>query len=389
MASAGQRTGLVAVSPSRLEAWDRCPRAYRYEHVDRLPVPEADQRQLQLGVAAHAILEAYLRRCVEARQPRLPGPLDALAQTLYADRRRPIPAGLWRQALHLVRPFLEDWAVPWPWVVDVERRYALDEAGQLADPSQPDVLVRGQLDLVIVQAGTATVIDWKSGWQVADEDELATGWAPGIYAAMVWAWASGLDHVRVEYWYLRTRQVRRVDICREAAQEALAWTRAASRRIAAALDAPDPDAAFPARPGRACATCPWALRCAAGQAALQALGTGPVASDSDARHLAGLYLAGEARQSRLRELLQDYLRDRPPLAITDDLAIGYWPTRGQLPPAQTLDLLRQAGLDDPWRALRVDNREIASLCRGRPGLEAALDRLRTPTAPWWGAKRLR
>ena len=34
---------LPRVSPSRLEAWDRCPAAYRFEYVLGLPQPVADQ----------------------------------------------------------------------------------------------------------------------------------------------------------------------------------------------------------------------------------------------------------------------------------------------------------------------------------------------------------
>jgi PD-(D/E)XK nuclease superfamily len=53
--------GLPRVSPSRLEAWDRCPAAYRFEYVLRLPQPIGDQRPRRLGSVAHALLEDYLQ----------------------------------------------------------------------------------------------------------------------------------------------------------------------------------------------------------------------------------------------------------------------------------------------------------------------------------------
>ena len=53
--------GLPRVSPSRLEAWDRCPAAYRFEYVLRLPQPVGDQRPRLLGSVAHALLEEYLQ----------------------------------------------------------------------------------------------------------------------------------------------------------------------------------------------------------------------------------------------------------------------------------------------------------------------------------------
>ena len=45
---------LPRVSPSRLEAWDRCPAAYRFEYVLRLPQPVGDQQPRRLGSVAHA-----------------------------------------------------------------------------------------------------------------------------------------------------------------------------------------------------------------------------------------------------------------------------------------------------------------------------------------------
>src|SRR5436309_14265887 len=62
---------LPRLSPSRLEAWDRCPAAYRFEYVLRLPQPIGDQRPCRLGSVAHALLEDYLRETIRtgARPP--------------------------------------------------------------------------------------------------------------------------------------------------------------------------------------------------------------------------------------------------------------------------------------------------------------------------------
>jgi hypothetical protein len=72
--------------------------------------------------------------------------------------------------------------------------------------------------------------------------------------------------------------------------------------------------------------------------------------------------------------------------VSEDLAIGWWPTRGSLPPRQTAALLEEAGLD-PWEALRVDNTALARLTRRRPDVEARLELLREPGPPWWGHRR--
>ena len=57
-------SALPRVSPSRLEAWDRCPAAYRFEYVLRLPQPVGDQQPRLLGSVAHRLLEDYLQEAL-------------------------------------------------------------------------------------------------------------------------------------------------------------------------------------------------------------------------------------------------------------------------------------------------------------------------------------
>lgn len=378
----------LVLSASQLEAYDACPAAYRYAYVDRLPAPEADQRQLLLGSALHAVLEHYVRHCVARRIDGDVAALDAIALALWERGVvRHATASLYREAVAVVRPFLARWRVPWQSVVGIEHRVALTADGVLTDWHAPDALVRGVLDLVTIEGRTARVWDWKSAWVEVSEAEMATGWAPAIYAAAMWAWAPGLERVVVEYWYVRTGRSRRVDVSRDQAAEALGWVRAVARTLAEALADPDQERAWPARPGRACATCPWVGRCPAGRAVAEATDTPTIADEADARRVAGLLLAAEARAGRLREALQQYLRDREPLVVRDDLAIGWWPTRGTLPPEETVAALREAGITEVWDALRVDNLALARLVRGRPELAAALEALRRPSPPWWGHKR--
>src|SRR5262249_55076499 len=57
---------LPRLSPSRLEAWDRCPAAYRFAYVLGLPQPIGDQAPRLLGSVAHAILEGYLQEALRS-----------------------------------------------------------------------------------------------------------------------------------------------------------------------------------------------------------------------------------------------------------------------------------------------------------------------------------
>ena len=122
---------LPRVSPSRLEAWDRCPAAYRFAYVLGLPQPVADQSPRLLGSVAHALVETYVR---EAQTTGTPPPLDrlpALARALLSGKALPeaTTAGLAREATELVRAWLSRWAVPLAHTVGIEHALAIDAGG--------------------------------------------------------------------------------------------------------------------------------------------------------------------------------------------------------------------------------------------------------------------
>jgi putative RecB family exonuclease len=377
---------LPRLSPSRLEAWDRCPAAYRFAHVLRLPQPIGDQRPRLLGSVAHALLERYLREALRSGTRPPLTTVSGLAAALVEEGDVPdASTELIREAAELVARWLTQWAVPVEHLVAVEHALAVDASGRRAAWDAPAAFIRGRLDLVGVEQQHATVLDWKSGWVSEDEEGLRVAWAPGLYAALLWAWAPRLEQISVEYHYLRTGRVARVVLTRADAAETLAWARALASRIALALATPEDPGAFPPRPSTACGTCPWVNRCPAGQAALEAMDEGAIPNDAEARRLAGLLLAGEARVGRLRERLRHYLGDRAPLTL-DDLEVGFFPTSGRYDARAVARVVIDAGAD-PWSLLSVDSRALRALFRRQSSLDAALASARTPTPPWFGHRR--
>jgi putative RecB family exonuclease len=378
---------LPRVSPSRLEAWDRCPAAYRFAYVLRLPQPVADQTPRLLGSLAHALVETYVR---EAQTTRTPPPLDrlpVLARALVSREVLPeeTTVALVREATALVGAWLSRWAVPLAHTVGVEHALAIDIRGERVEWEAPDAFLRGRLDLVAVEGRRATVCDWKSGWLTEDDEDLRRAWAPVCYAALLWAWAPRLETVAVEYHYLRTGRVARTTFVRADAIETVAWARTIAARMSDALARPDDPAAFPPRPSTACATCPWVNRCPAGQAALEAMDEAPIPDDAEARRLGALLLAGEARVGRLRERLRQYLQDREPLAL-DGMELGFFPTKGRYDAASVFRAATEAATD-PWPLLTADGRALAAFLKRRPDAELALAPGWTPSPPWFGHRK--
>ena len=267
----------------------------------------------------------------------------------------------------------------------VEHALAVDASGRRVEWDAPDAFIRGRLDLVSVEQPHATVLDWKSGWVSEDEEGLRVAWAPGLYAALLWAWAPRLEQISVEYHYLRTGRVARVVLTRADAAETLAWARALASRIALALATPEDPRTFPPRPSTACGTCPWVNRCPAGHAALEAMDEGPIPDDAEARRLAGLLLAGEARVGRLRERLKAYLQDREPLAL-DGLELGFFPTKGRYDAAAVFRAATDAGAD-PWPLLATDGRTLAAFLKRRPEVEQRLASAWSASPAWFGHRK--
>jgi putative RecB family exonuclease len=379
---------LPRLSPSRLEAWDRCPAAYRFEYVLRLPQPVGDQRPRLLGSVAHALLEGYLQETLRTgARPPLDRVAAIAARLLEEDGVAGAGADVIREAAALVTRWLAQWTVPVESMVAVERALAVDCSGTCVAWDAPDAFIRGRLDLVTVAGPHATVLDWKSGWASDDEEGLRVAWAPGLYAALLWAWAPRLEEVSVEYHYLRTGRVARVVLTRAEGPEALALARALASRIAVALAAPDAPASFPPRPSTACATCPWVNRCPAGRAALEAMEEAPIPDDVEARRLAGLLLAGEARVGRLRDRLKRYLDGRPPLAF-DGTELGFYPTKGRYEAQAVFRALGELGAD-PWPLLSVDARALTTFLKRHPELERKLAPAWSPSPPWFGHRKAR
>jgi hypothetical protein len=379
-------SALPRVSPSRLEAWDRCPAAYRFEYVPRLPQPVGDQQPRLLGSVAHRLLEDYLQETVRtgARPPL--ARVAATAAELLEDGGTPGTGGdLIREAAELVSRWLAQWAVPVETIVAVEHPLAVDREGTHVEWDATNAFVRGRLDLVTVAGRHATILDWKSGWLSEDEDGLRGAWAPGLYAALLWAWAPRLEHVSVEYHYLRTSRTARVTLSRTDGVETLAWARALATRIAAGLDAPEDPESFPPRPSTACGTCPWVNRCSAGQAAMAAMDETPIADDAEARRLGALLLAGEARVARLRDRLRHYLQDREPLTF-DGMELGFFPTKGRYDAAAIFRAATEREAD-PWALLTADGRAVAAFLKGRPDAAQMLADAWTPSPPWFGHRK--
>jgi RecB family exonuclease len=253
---------LFVCTPSKLGAYEDCPRRYRFAYVDRPAPPKGPPwAHNSLGASVHTALRNWFglpagRRGQEALPSLLKGTWVGEG---YRDPDQQRSA--YRQALGWLESYV-DQLDPADEPLGVERVVAAKTAV---------LAFNGRADRIDGRSGPAgpeaVIVDYKTGRSGLDADD-----ARGSRALALYAYAA--ERVfrrpcrRVELHHLPTgtvaahehtaesleRQVRR-------AEEAAGDIVAAERAVAGGAD---PDEAFPATPGTLCSWCDYRRQCPAG-----------------------------------------------------------------------------------------------------------------------------
>jgi putative RecB family exonuclease len=254
----GMPDPLLVATPSKLAAYEDCPRRYRFIYRDRPPPPKGPPwAHNSLGASVHTALRNWYETAPALRGPRL---LPALLKATWVregyrdlDQER----GAWRRALRWLEAYVGSMpAEP----LGVERVVA----------ARTEVLAfHGRADRIDADpAGGMVIVDYKTGRSEPDEHA-----ARGSAALALYAFAAGRVFRRpcrrVELHHLPTGTVAAAELTDESIDrqvrraEATAVDIQAADRAAAA--GTDPDQAFPARPGPQCGWCDYRRACPAGR----------------------------------------------------------------------------------------------------------------------------
>ena len=257
----GMPTRLFACTPSRLTSWLDCPRRYRFTYLDRPAPPRGPAwAHSTVGAAVHL---ALARWWAEPRQRRTPlvarGLLDSGWQTDgFADDAQ---AERWRvRAGDMVETYVAT-LDPSDEPVGVERTVAA---------RTQTLALSGRIDRVDRRGDELVVVDYKTGRSVLTTDD-----ARGSLALALYALATGrtlrAPCTRVELHHLPTGRVVAFDHTEQSLARHLSRAEAVGAEAVAAAQAllagGDPDALFPARPGRMCGWCDRRSSCPEGRAA--------------------------------------------------------------------------------------------------------------------------
>jgi RecB family exonuclease len=260
---AGMPERLFVCTPSKLGAYEDCPRRYRHSYLDRPAPPKGPPwAHNSLGASVHNALKNWYGLPVDQRGT---GVLSRLLKATWvvegyrdADQQRAV----YRKALDWLADYVGG-LDPHEEPVGVERVVA----------TRTSVLAfSGRVDRIDRRGDELVIVDYKTGRATLTSDD-----ARGSRALALYAFAAGRTMrrrcQRVELHHLPTGEVathehtdaslaRHVTRAEDTARDIVA----AEKAVAAGTDR---DEAFPTAPGPICSWCDWRKICPAGVQAVE------------------------------------------------------------------------------------------------------------------------
>jgi putative RecB family exonuclease len=249
---------LFVCTPSRLGAFEDCPRRYRYGYLDRpTPAKGPAWAHNSLGASVHTALRSWFDLPPHRREP---SALDQLLRATWVREGYRDPEQE-REAFERAAGWLHRYVGELPpgfEPVAVERTVGA-RTERLA--------LSGRVDRIDDVAGELVIVDYKTGRSGLDSDDARGSRALALYAYATGRMFRRACH-RVELHHLPTGTVaahehtdeslaRHVHRAEQTADDIVA----AQKRVAAG---DDPDAAFPPTPGAICGWCDFRRVCPAG-----------------------------------------------------------------------------------------------------------------------------
>jgi RecB family exonuclease len=249
---------LVSATPSKLAAYEDCPRRYRYAYLDRPAPPKGPPwAHNSLGASVHTALRNWYEAPVAQRGPRLVPTLLTATWVREGYRDPDQEREAWRRA----RGWLESYVGSMPVEpLGVERVVAA---------RTPVMAFHGRADRIDLRPDSGLVIvDYKTGRGEPGEADARGSAALALYAFAA-ARVFRRPCRRVELHHLPTGTVAAAELTDEAvarqvrrAEATATDIRAAERAVAGGAD---PDDAFPTLPGPRCGWCDYRRACPVGR----------------------------------------------------------------------------------------------------------------------------
>jgi len=254
----GMPARLFVCTPSKLGAYEECPRRYRYTYVDR-PQPSKGPpwAHNSLGASVHTALKNWYALAADDRDPAVLARL--LRGTWVSEGYRDVEQerAAFQTALRWLEAYVED-LDPADEPVGVERVVAT-RTGVLA--------FNGRVDRIDRRGDELVIVDYKTGRSPLTSDDARGSQALALYAFATQRTMRRTCH-KVELHHMPTGEVAAHEHTEESlarqvgrAEDTARDIMAAERQVSSGVD---PDVAYPTAPGSRCSWCDWRRHCPAG-----------------------------------------------------------------------------------------------------------------------------
>lgn len=258
----GMPRRLLACTPSRLAAFEDCPRRYRFGYLDRPTPPKGPPwAHNSLGASVHNALRAWWGLPRARRTPEAAPALVTNAWVGEGYRDDAQATEVRRRATGWVEGYLRE-QDPDDEPLGVERTVATRTA---------TLALSGRVDRIDgAPDGSAVIVDYKSGRALLSTDDARGSRALAVYALAAARTLRRPCH-RVELHHLPTGTVHAHTHTDETLARHLRRAEETGADVVAATESlkagGDPDETFPPRTGQHCSWCDWRRHCPAGRAA--------------------------------------------------------------------------------------------------------------------------
>jgi putative RecB family exonuclease len=249
---------LFVCTPSKLAAYEDCPRRYRYSYVDRPPPPKGPPwAHNSLGASVHTTLRAWFDLDPGQRRPEA---LPTLLRATWVSDGYRDPA----QEREVF-----DRAVDWleRYVADVDPGFEPLAAERTVATKTAVLALSGRVDRIDEVADDLVIVDYKTGRSEPGTDDARGSRALALYAIAA-------ERVfrrrcrRVELHHLPTGTVAAHEHSEESLARHLRRAEQTALDVVAAekdlANGGDPDEAFPTTPGSICGWCDYRRSCPVG-----------------------------------------------------------------------------------------------------------------------------
>jgi len=363
----------MTLSPTRARSYEECPWKFRETYVRKVPTLPNDL--LDQGSLIHELLELMIQHLVQTKQTTAVHDISAIWDRFVAQREQAVPERMYAEAKRIVERFAGQFRLDLDRVWKAEAELAVNANGEACGWTDPDALVRGRGDLVLVDGPLGWVDDWKSGRVTKSSDALAEDLQARTYGMLLFRANPALQQVTVRFQYIRWGYTAST-IFRKEDIEAT-WKRwlEISARIEAALARLDDEQLWAPTPGSHCTGCPVVTRCPLGMVTANEQFGLPTSAEQ-AEELAKRTLVLDAARKAINDNLKQWVEAAGPI-----LAAGY-SFDFQHDSSYDYDVYAIKGLADrhfidPLRFLKVDSAALKRIGKKEKAFFLAAEALKT------------